>query len=373
MNQFKRTEREIRVKPVIQAKSSKIIDLFFPCSLLYWFSGFKISPVADEESRIKRWPDFGRLILMTIPWIYFPVSCLYSKRPENILSLEGLDSLGFVGMAYLFHLNNAIRGRKMRLFMKQLNENISKRLIVFIRLLSCLIFILNIFQTGQSIFQFEHDPSTEPLRSQNTSWVVIYILGFFDSVTFDVDLISMSIYYISLTLFFNWIRKKASRLLALAVTGDVNSMLDGLDEIKCFHDNFESLFNLNPFVWLSKGMTLGTWILMYGGKDGTDLFLAIRQACLISGLIFSSIISSKIARLGDQLVFTFSSATQNRRRVPYFLCRSIDEAFKRKFTAWNMFAIDLSLIASYLGAIVTFSVLFVQIKNGALEAATSQM
>lgn len=338
--------------------------VFFPCSLLYLLLGIDVEPSSDDNGEISVWRRLRQLFLAPLAWIYFPSSYFYAEFDVNYF-ITNLSNAGYLVLNCVFQVTHLVRGREIRAFVKRLNANSSHRLCCTLLVLSC-IFIL-IYMAHVAISAAMIVQVYKKYESITCYKVALMITSaFLENIFYDIDVMSMSIYFAALLLYYNTVRVKTSYLLQFIHYHDERVILNTLNDIRRDYCQFESLFNYNPLMWLVRGLCLAVITLMFPTNVQLNLFLAIRQFCLIGALLFTHFVREKITSLGDQLLDAYSETTFKKKGVCCHLCRSIDRAYNNHFTVWQMFVIDRSLIASYIGAVVTFTVLFVQVQHGAL-------
>lgn len=342
---------------------------FFPCNLLCILNGIEIEPVSDPFGAVSWSIVCRQTIFLCLRLMYFPFSFTFNSLRGDSDDIVRLSSCLWVALGLLFHMIHVFNSRKIRIFIRKLNLYTSKRLSHSLCFLSSFFFTIHMIQAAQDITM------TEQFQDSLTNGSMLYItstlaLCLLDFCLYDGDIISMSIYFFALLLFYNSVRVKTTTLLQSVRSDNYDFLLQTVNQINTDHGQFEALFNFNPIVWLIKGMCVAVITLICDNTHFTGFFI-LRQVCLVVSLFTVDIVKKKLASLGDQLIHTYSRATLHRREPSYHLCRCIDGAFKNNFTVWHMFTIDRSLIASYIGSVVTFSVLFVQIRNGSLQQKAS--
>ena len=349
-------------------KMSRRLDVFFPCSPLYVLSGVEIVPVAHESGRLGAWRRFRQLIFITAPFVYFPFSIASHEFQGASFSLEAFIVKVFLLLTFIFRLIIITKGQQIRILIGKMSKTISIRLSRLLLFTCCVFFALHLVITLEYTLAVMSGALNVAFNNgSQLDFALTVSRSFLDSCFYDTIAICMSIYCVSLMLYFNFVREKTSNLLLIARCGNINSLMNGLDEIYSTHHQFESLFNVIPFTWIVHGMCNAVFSLFTGGEGGLDCFFYTRQLTLMCVLLFVCIVTMRIADLGDRVFDVLSRSTFPRRLIPCHICKLLDRAYKSTFTVFHMFDIHVSLIASYIGTVVTFTVLLVQVRNGMLH------
>lgn len=342
--------------------------IFFPFSMTYLILGFEIDSPSDTRGRLVWWRRVRQIIMAPLFWIYLPFSFLFTVFASiESFQIDHLASYTYLLMACTFHLTSLAKSRQIRLFVKKSLENVSQRLRHILFALSC-------------IFLFLHTNEALSITSMNLEYfnytekammhmVIGATCSYFEFIFYEIDLPSLSIYFAAILIHYNSIRGKTFRILESIRLNDRNSMINLLNSLQRDHDEFESLFNLNPLFWLLRRMCHAVLFLIVL-QDSKTMTIAysfiIQQSYLIVALLVIHFIRNKITAHGEQILEKYSGIISPTREASYYVCRLIDRAYNKDFTVWQMFIINRSLIASYISSVVTFSVLIVQIRNGAL-------
>ena len=348
---------------------TKFKRVFFPLSLIYLLLGLEIDSPCDADGQMVRWRRLRQIVMAPLGWIYFPFSflCMEFSGFGQVL-IGHLATLVYLVVACSFQLTHLAKCRRIRLFVKKSTKNISQRFNYILLALSCSFFILHIIQSSQAILLVLRYYNYTTGESPASEVAIAGAFAWLDYCFYEIEVVSMSIYFASILLHYNRIRVKTLSVLEFIRSNDKNSILNMLDSIHQDHLEFEGLFNLNPLLWLVRGLCMAVLTII----NLLDLMVAestfiLGQSCMMLAFFFIHFIRGKIAAQGERIIESYSRATLPRREISCYLYRSIDRAYNNKFTVWQMFDVDRSLIASYIGTVVTFSVLLVQIQNGALN------
>ena len=181
-------------------------------------------------------------------------------------------------------------------------------------------------------------------------------------------LVSMTLYTLFFILLHNSLRMKTVNLLRAAHFGDDQSILQTTDELRADRCEFESLLNLNPLFWLANEFLATLLVLIFYNHESKIhlVSLSLTYVCLTCSLLYLTHLMHEITSWGDQIKSAYTGSGCIKKIIPYHICQSIDCAYKSDFTAWRTFRIDRSLIASYFGTTLTFTVLLLQLSSGAL-------
>jgi hypothetical protein len=133
-------------------------------------------------------------------------------------------------------------------------------------------------------------------------------------------------------------------------------------------EKFDDMFNLLPFVWLSQNFAFASSAVLTFLTDSETgylyiAFFLLENATMVSVVCFLSKKKKDVKKEIYLIRRMLSVKTVNTAMgfVINSINRNLESIASFKMTAWPHFFLDYSLIFSFLGSVLTFTVLFVQL------------
>lgn len=197
-----------------------------------------------------------------------------------------------------------------------------------------------------------------------TETIIGYLIALFECMIKNYIPLSASLYLCYYKLLLS-IKEKVLHNISSSTTH--KSIYEQLRELDCFVDTFESVLSILPLNWLSYNVGPGLCyiqsITYYGDEEMIPLQITIFVALTCINFIFIIVILYVINKWQEQFdekVNSFSWAIEENlpSLTNFRLIDRVEKIMKRRATVWHTFPIERSLILSYIGSALTFSVFF---------------
>ena len=361
------------LNPQVQSASMQSL-LFTPLNLVLLLHGIDLQPVQGETSwssvlRTRRY-FFLCLLWLRLPFAFYG-DCIIRTN------LASFNYAAYYVITGLFQAVVFFSHDKMIQFVDVARDSITIRNQPLLTVLNCFFFFIIVANALITTLFVSH-PSAIIARAlflpedSSFSHVIGSFLLAFDLIIFNALMVPMSLYSVSLGIFYFSMRKLINQLDKAAEMGYEPAMLDTLGKMNKLFLAFERLFSFCPLIWSMVSLLDATchviFLIEETYKNGlVALGLALFQQILTISVFFAvSCVADKIRSHKDRIIHTYHSRSNSSREISNILMYSLNTTFDNKLSIWGMGDITRHFILTYLGTIVTFSVLFVQIRNGSL-------
>lgn len=348
-------------------------QLFFALSWILLMHGVDLQP--SSGLRCSALTKVRRYLLPCLLWLRLPFAfygdCLLRKN------LASFNYASYYIITSLFQVTLLFNHKKIIHFVRTTSRGLTEKECSLLTAISCFFFLAIIMNALITTIFVSHESTiisrTMFLRDNSTLCILVgSVILTFDLIIFNALMIPMSLYCVAIGIYYFAVTKQISQLHHVAKMGYDRMMVETSVQIDETFQTFESLFSFCPLIWSIVGLLDATCNVIYLiekiYKNGiVALSLAIFQQVLtISVLFFVSIVAKQINCHKGRIIRMYDLKSDETRKFNNFLMFSLNSAFDNQFSIWDMGHITRSSILTYLATIVTFSVLFVQIRNGAL-------
>lgn len=189
--------------------------------------------------------------------------------------------------------------------------------------------------------------------------------------------------FIPLTLFlylflFAWLHEyklhSIKKILQLASNHPIYSIEPQLTDLEATQRNFDNLFSFLPFLWFSHNFCVGLTFLFQVAINPTVYDNLITSYCAAFSITYNQILT-----FGAVLIISFYQDSLVSNEVSTYLLKLLEKKstsphdfilyhrmkqfLTDKLTVWHFFSIENSLIISFVGSALSFSVLLFQLSS----------
>lgn len=284
----------------------------------------------------------------------------------------------------MFQLKMFVSGGKLRSFISRVGATLTPRDRCYLNIVSIIVTMNVVAQSLEGTY-FAYAASASLNRtllmeknifSNGTlipSTMSNVLLSFWDQMIYDPLRVSMVLYCVATFMLHCFAEERIKVLMEVASLGLDKEMIQIAYDMKLALDEFESLFCVCPFIWLVFG-TLYSTFLIIRIIENVDyrvltpiLFQVHLQFTIVSVLLAVSIMAEKMQSHKSAIVTAYTRGGASYRQMSNTVMLTLQYTLDNNFSIWRIGQISRSAILTYLGTIVTFSVLFTQIKNGSLS------
>lgn len=333
------------------------------------------------EPQRNKTTTFLRYLMQIIFWTYLPLSF-----GGDILTVNGLMTFNFSCYYLLsstYQIMMCYRGKKISTFTRAMIRDVSeweKKLLCCFSVVFMTLMLLSAFCLQRAVIPPEVQIERMIFIKENTV-LNQSIGGFFfilTTIIYNVTQISILIYCVSLFILDGWMKRQTFILCKVAQSGREELMYEMTLAMKEKFEIFESLYSISPLIWLSLGLLDGTSNIINLNKKifSSNITAAVvrtsHQVVTIAVLLLAAMVNERITNRKHQVIDCYRRGGSIARELKYSVMHSISQGFDNKLTMWNMVDLNRCITLSYLGTVVSFSVLFVQIENGSIvETSTT--
>ena len=329
-------------------------------------NGIEIDPI-HRNSLLK----YRRFFFIMLFWLRLPlvVAGVLGSTGWGIASMQ--SALHFV-LTIIFHTKMFLNNSKIQSILTWKSVHLKMQdkfyfictftFVSISSILSASVFL--VFAVDSQAF-IERDLFLE----ENTSFNRIISTGLFvyDTLVYEPLVCSLYIYFIALFHTYRSVMPKISGCYRSASRGCDRTLLEACNSIDLYFTQFDDLFSICPFIWLSVLFvnSVGNITYIINKLFPNSFLIIFNQAYSFINIniaVFAiSLVTEKLSQHKKHLIMVYTRGILSPRELTNCMCLALSRAFDSKLSVWGMLNITRSLVLSSLGTIVSFSALFIQI------------
>lgn len=286
--------------------------------------------------------------------------------PQTVSSSTGIATIVLNGMRVLIQIQMSMNLHEVKQFIHKLSSELDDRTRRILSIISLAFFMMTFFFFFTSfVIILLRSRSYSKSIARTVIWLTF-------TLATDILIFSAGLYCLTLILLYIHQKRRITSLYHASKRGRDDVMFNTANEMAQVCTTFDKLFSLHPLTWLSCNFLITIHLLVSGYSGEWEnhtfhLFLYLYQPFLTALFIVMILwVKEEINGHRRMIHFTYCLSDRDHREMGASLCYALDEALKSDFTVCGMFAINRNLMFSYVTALLTFSVLAVQLENGTL-------